>query len=135
MANRLYWLLPLALLSACQNEPKYTQYYNEGQQLYEKHCSNCHQSEGTGLGLVYPPLVNADYMDAHADEVLCLIRYGRKGPLTVNGKEYNQPMPGVPLLTDLEVAEVATYIYNTFGHERGIQDVKEVGEQLKRCEK
>jgi hypothetical protein len=44
-------------------------------------------------------------------------------------------MPGIPTLTDLEVAEIATYIYNTWDHKRGIVEVKEVTSVLNACNK
>lgn len=113
---------------------KFTQYYNQGQKLYEKHCSNCHQKNGTGLGRVYPPLNVSDFMDTNFNDVLCLMRHGKKGELIVNGVRFNQPMPGIPLLTDLEIAEIATYIYNTWNHNRGLIDVKEVSPILLNCE-
>ena len=62
------------------------------------------------------------------------MRNGKKGELIVNGKDFNQPMRGVASLTDLEIAEIATYIYNTWGNQRGIVDVKETTELLKSCE-
>ncbi len=43
-------------------------------------------------------------------------------------------MPGIPTLSDIEVAEIATYIYNTWGHERGLVEVKEAAEVLAKCE-
>src|SRR5688500_18105154 len=63
-------------------------YYVQGEQLYIKHCSNCHQSNGTGLGLVYPPLHQSDYMKNNLEQVLCLMKHGMKGEITVNGKTY-----------------------------------------------
>ena len=33
-----------------------------GYQLYEKNCSNCHQTDGSGLAQLYPPLINADFI-------------------------------------------------------------------------
>ena len=33
------------------SSPKFEQYYVQGEQLYLKNCSNCHQKTGTGLGL------------------------------------------------------------------------------------
>jgi len=83
--------------------------------------------------LVYPPLGPSDFMENNFDNVLCQMKYGKKGPLIVNGKEFNQPMPGVRSLTELEIAEIATYIYNTWGHERGMVDVAEVAGALKKC--
>jgi cytochrome c553 len=33
-----------------------------GYQLYEKNCSNCHQTDGSGLAQLYPPLLNSDFI-------------------------------------------------------------------------
>ena len=130
-------LLPTAycllLLSCSRNDAKFQQYYVQGEELYIRHCSNCHQKSGTGLGLVYPPLGPSDYMEENFDNVLCQMKYGKKGSLLVNGKDFNQPMPGVRSLTELEVAEIATYIYNTWGHDRGMVDVETVAGAMKKC--
>lgn len=112
---------------------KFTQYVVRGEELYQKHCSNCHQKNGSGLGLVYPPLNTSDYMDENFEKVLCLMKYGLKEEITVNGKNFVQPMPGVVTLTDLEVAEIATYIYNSWDHNRGIVDVTEASRVIKNC--
>ena len=42
-------------------------------------------------------------------------------------------MKGNPGLTDLEVAEIATYIYNTWSHNKGLIDVREVTPLLSTC--
>ena len=131
-----FWVLAVSILivvNCSQRDSKFQQYFVEGEQLYIKHCSNCHQKNGTGLGLVYPPLVSADFMEKNFDEVICMMKKGRKGELTVNGKTYNQPMPGVPSLTELEIAEIATYIYNQWGHEKGIVELKTVNQALQPC--
>jgi mono/diheme cytochrome c family protein len=112
---------------------KFVQYYRQGEQLYRQHCSNCHQRDGSGLKRVYPPLDTSDYMTNNRDKVICMIRFGSTEPLVVNGIEFVQPMPGIPSLTDLEIAEIVTYIYNTWSHEEGIVEVKEVSEVLRRC--
>ena len=115
------------------NSPKFQQYYVQGQVLYQKHCSNCHQANGKGLGRLYPPLDQSDFMDKNFDKVVCVIKYGSKGDLVVNGVEYNMNMKGIPGLTELEVAELTTYIYNTWSHQKGLVDVSEVTQMLKAC--
>ena len=141
--NRGFCLLLIAcclLLLACgesktkDNSPKFTQYYNQGEFLYAKHCSNCHQKNGKGLGRLYPPLDSSDFMTNNFNEVICLMENGKRGSLVVNGIEFNQSMPGVPTLSDLEVAQIATYIYNSWTHSRGIVDVKEVSVILQKCD-
>jgi cytochrome c551 len=112
---------------------KFQQYYVQGEKLYLKHCSNCHQKNGSGLGLVYPPLNKSDYMENNPEKVICIIRYGITGDLLVNGKNYNQPMPGIPSLGDLEIAEIATYIYNTWEHKKGMISVQDVTAIQKNC--
>ncbi len=132
-------LFIIIILLSCSNsknvesEIKFQQYFVQGEQLYLKHCGNCHQSNGTGLGLVYPPLNKSDYMENNFAQVLCLMKHGIKGELTVNGKSYVQPMPGVQSLTDLEIAEIATYIYNSWEHNRGIVEVTEASQVLRNC--
>ena len=126
-------LILLTLLACGSKDPKFQQYFVEGQQLYLQHCSNCHQKNGKGLGLVYPPLAPSDFMDQHFEDVVCLMKKGRTGEISVNGDVYNQPMPGVPSLTELEIAEIATYIYNSWGRERGLVPVAEAGKILQSC--
>jgi mono/diheme cytochrome c family protein len=113
---------------------KKKQYLVAGETLYLQYCSNCHQQDGTGLADLYPPLLNADYMEENFEEVICIIKNGKQGEIVVNGKTYNQIMPPLNMLTDLEVAEIATYIYNNFGHERGLIGVKQVSGLLDQCE-
>jgi len=116
-----------------ETSPKFEQYYVHGEQLYIRHCSNCHQKNGAGLGLLYPPLDTSDYMQQNLEDVICLLRNGKKGELIVNGKKYNQVMPALAL-SDLELAEIATYIYNTWTHESGLLEVKLVSEILTSCD-
>jgi mono/diheme cytochrome c family protein len=143
---RHFYLLPFAcclfLLACSQNKnensitsdsPKFTQYYNQGKELYEKNCGNRHQKNGTGLARLYPPLNKSDFVDNRQDDVICLIRNGKKGELTVNGIQFNQPMRGIPTLTDLEIAEIATYLYNSFGRSHGIVEVQKVTSVFQRC--
>lgn len=112
---------------------KFQQYFVEGQALYEVHCSNCHQSDGSGLGRVYPPLKHADFLEQHFEEVACIIKYGKKGEIWVNGVMYNQEMKGIPTLTNLELAEILTYITNAWGSSRELVEVSEVDNLLLTC--
>lgn len=113
---------------------KYEQYMVAGETLYLQYCSQCHNALGTGLGDLYPPLKESDYMEDNYEEVICIMRYGKSGEIVVNGKTYNQMMPAQPQLTDLEIAEIATYIYNSWGNSRGLINVKEVEPTLAACE-
>jgi cytochrome c551 len=119
--------------ASAEHSPKFEQYITQGEGLYAAHCSNCHQQSGTGLGRVYPPLNQSDFIENNFEEVICLIRNGRTGELKVNGKLYNQAMPATTL-SDLEIAEIATYIYNSWGRSRGIIEVTSVSSLLQACD-
>jgi cytochrome c551 len=119
--------------SSENSSPKFQQYYVQGKQLYLKHCTNCHQESGSGLGRVYPPLNKSDFVDKNFHDVLCLIRNGREGELVVNGVSFNQKMPANPTLTDLEIAEITTYIYNTWNRKKGLFEVNDVAVALDSC--
>ena len=139
--RRLYLFLLLVVgigqvvyLNGCQTrDARFSQYYVQGEQLYVRYCSNCHQKDGSGLGLLYPPVNQSDFVDQRFSEVVCSMRNGLRGSMLVNGKEYNQPMPGIPYLTDLEVAEITTYLYNTWGRNRGLVPLEEVQQVLADC--
>jgi cytochrome c551 len=129
----IYLILMSCSGSTRPKDIKFRQYYLKGEQLYVSNCTNCHQKSGKGLGLLYPPLDSADFMKTNVDEVLCIIKYGTDGELIVNNKSFNQPMPAFPLLTDLEIAQIATYIYNTWSNDKGMFEVKDVSLKLKGC--
>lgn len=113
---------------------KFEQYMVEGQLLYQQHCINCHQATGQGLGKLYPPLADSDFMLDNMEAVICLIKNGISGKIIVNGVEYNQAMPGIPRITNLEIAEIATYIYNSWGNSAGQITTEKVEAVLKTCE-
>jgi mono/diheme cytochrome c family protein len=137
----LHVIAGIILLFSCTSQsgntkdysPKFQQYYVQGEVLYQEHCSNCHQSNGKGLGRLYPPVDQSDFMDKDFEQVICIIKYGKQGSLLINDIEYNMTMKGNPGLTDLEVAEIATYIYNTWSHNKGLIDVREVTALLSTC--
>ena len=117
------------------NSIKFQQYYVQGEQLFVEHCSNCHQKNGKGLGLLYPPVNQSDFIDSNFERVVCLIRNGIQGEVVVNGDQYNKEMPPIPTLSDLEIAEITTYLYNTWGRKKGIVEVKDASKILLNCDK
>ncbi|QSE98894.1 c-type cytochrome [Fulvivirga lutea] len=119
--------------SASQNV-KFEQYLVEGQQLYQIHCANCHQLNGEGLAKLYPPLAKSDYLMADINRAICIQKNGQQGEIIVNGVTFNQPMPGIGTLTNLEIAELTTYITNSWGNEHRMVSIKEVESALKSCE-
>ena len=128
----LLMLLLSTLSCQSEEETKRQQYITEGSLIYKNNCANCHQTNGAGVASLYPPIAGSDYL-ADKNAVICLIRYGLQGPIVVNGKRYNRPMPAQPKLSDLEIAELTTYLYNKWGGETKVTDVKAVTPVLEQC--
>lgn len=116
-------------MSALSNKGK--QYFTNGRTLYQSTCSSCHMDSGKGLRKLIPPMKGSDYLLANVPQTARIVKYGLKGPIKVNGTEYNQPMPGNPRLTNLEIAEVLTYISNNWGNAHGPVTIAEVEKALK----
>lgn len=117
-----------------RDELRFQQYAVQGRLLYIQHCSNCHQMDGTGLAQLIPPLAKADFLNQNPRKVLCIIRWGHEGSIVVNELEYNQPMPANPQLKDIEIAEIATYIFNAWGNKGEFIPVKKAQDWLNDCE-
>ena len=113
-------------------DTKTMQYAIEGKILYEQYCANCHQADGTGLGRVIPPLADSDYMLEDVGRTVRVIKHGLKGEIVVNGITYNQNMPGNPQLTNMEIAQITTYIYNVWGNKSEVIDANEVANHLRK---
>lgn len=111
-------------------DSKVLQYAIEGKVLYENYCANCHQKDGTGLGKLIPPLNPSDYMKEDVGRTARIIKHGQKGEIMVNGVIYDQVMPSNPRLTNMEIAQIMTYIYNIWGNKEGVIDANAVGKYL-----
>lgn len=108
------------------------QYQVQGAKIYATYCANCHQQDGKGLASLYPPLAGSDYLLEDMARAACIIKNGQSKEIVVNGVTYNQMMPGNPI-TNLEIAEVLTFIGNAWGNEAGLIGVKDVDKYIEEC--
>jgi nitrite reductase (NO-forming) len=99
-----------------------------GQELFAGTCSVCHQANGAGLPGVFPPLAKSDYL-ADIKRSMRVVLHGLTGKVTVNGQEYNSVMPPMNQLTDDEIANILTYVLNSWGNPGGRVSKDEVKAQ------
>lgn len=89
----------------------------KGKQVYMGLCFACHMADGKGLPGVFPPLAASDYMLADRDRAIRVALKGMIGPVTVNGKKYDSVMPPQEaVMTDAQIADVLTYVFNAWGN-------------------
>lgn len=105
--------------------------HQQGRNLYQTHCANCHMEDGGGLRQLIPPLAGADYLKQNPAAVVHGIVYGMKGPLVVNGISYNHPMPGNKELTEFQIVNIVNYINQAWGNDYGLITVEDARKWMK----
>lgn len=126
--------LLLGVLIACQSEQdiEFARYYSAGSVVYQTRCQNCHGSDGKGLAALIPALTDSVYLKANKNVLACLVRYGSKNPLSALGKTTDGQMAAVSI-PPVEVAQVLTYVANSFGNKMGTITTQQVEDDLKGC--
>ena len=131
----LLFLVAVAVLQACQSENQinFARYYTSGKQLYDTHCQNCHNADGSGLGALIPPLSDTAFLSKNRSKLACIIKHGLRDSISIKGTLFSEPMPANHQLADIEIAEIVTFITNSFGNKQGLYDVSNAGSDLKNC--
>jgi len=92
----------------------------KGKQVYMQTCFVCHQPEGQGVAGQIPPLAGSDYLAADKERAVRTVLQGLSGEITVLGKKYNGVMIPLNYLGDDEIANVVTYVRNSWGNTGGV---------------
>jgi mono/diheme cytochrome c family protein len=100
-----------------------------GKKVYDMYCQACHQADGNGVPRLNPPLAGTVYVTGSKTRLIDIVLKGLSDPIEINGEEYNNPMAAHSFLTDQQIADVLTYIRNSFGNKAGAVTVAEVKKQ------
>ena|ERR1700744_6087024 len=124
----------IIFIAACQNEEslEFKRYYSSGALVYQSHCQNCHGNNGEGLSALIPPLNDSTYLIKNKTQLACSIKFGLKGPVTINDKTFDGAMPANDL-SPIEIAQVLTYIGNSFGNKLNTINEQQVQTDLAKC--
>jgi len=87
-----------------------------GEVIYNQTCFACHQANGQGLPGIFPPLAGSDFLMADAKRAIGIVIEGLQGEIVVNNVKYNQVMTPQNL-TDEQIANVLTFVMNSWGNE------------------
>ena len=104
---------------ASATAPSKAERISNGEKLYSANCAACHQANGAGLTGAFPPLAASDYIAADPMKAVHAVLNGLTGPITVNGNDYNSVMPNLSYMSDTDVADVVTFVINSFGNKGG----------------
>lgn len=87
---------------------------DKGKTLFLKYCMACHQTDGSGVPGMYPPLIKSPIINGDKNKAIGILLNGLSGPIEINGKSYNQVMPKVDYLSDEEIAQILTFVGKSF---------------------
>jgi nitrite reductase (NO-forming) len=88
----------------------------KGKQIFMQTCFVCHQVDGKGIQNQIPPLAGSDFLMADSERAIRTVLQGLTGEVTVNGKQYNGTMVTLNNLSDDEIANVLTFVKNSWGN-------------------
>jgi mono/diheme cytochrome c family protein len=97
-----------------------------GAVVYKNVCITCHQADGGGLPPINPPLIKTTYVLGDKARLSHIVLAGLAERIEIDGEEYKQPMPAQAHLTDQQIADVLTYVRNSFGNKASVVQVAEV---------
>jgi nitrite reductase (NO-forming) len=113
--------LQAQMKQAIQSDPKIVGLTKEiqiakGKQIFMQTCFVCHQINGEGIPAQIPPLAKSDFLMQDLERSIRIVLQGRSGETVVNGKTFNGTMVPLNTLSDDEIANVLTYVRNSFGN-------------------
>ena len=134
VAGIISFLAVVISIVSCESESDldFKRYYSAGAEVYQTHCQNCHGAKGEGLSSLIPPLTDSVYLKNNKSNLACYTRFGLTGKITVLGKTLDDQMP-VTDLAPMEMAQVLTYVTNSFGNKLGVITIDQVNTDLKNC--
>jgi mono/diheme cytochrome c family protein len=107
---------------------------SRGKAVYAMNCMPCHQVDGSGVPNMNPPLIKTTYVLGSKATLVSIIVKGLNIGVVIDGEQYTNPMPAQSNLTDQQIADVATYVRNSFGNKAAgltLAEVKAIKAKLK----
>ncbi len=86
-----------------------------GKAIYIKNCAVCHQADGGGVQNMTPPLIKTSYVLGPKSKSINVLLKGLSHT-TIDGQPFQNVMPSFSYLSDKQIADVLTYVRNSFGN-------------------
>ena len=107
----LGFIMLCCTLSFSQKASK--QSLTKGKLVFEQYCLTCHQADGSGVPNLNPPLIKTSFVLGDKKALATIVINGLSN-IEVEGEKYSNPMPAFSFLSDEEIANVLTYVRNSF---------------------
>lgn len=97
----------------------------DGELVYTQFCVSCHLPDGGGVQNMNPPLFKTSWVNGDKARLVTTV-LGGMSQQEIDDERYNNVMPSFIYLTDKQVADVLTYVRNSFGNKKSAVTASEV---------
>jgi mono/diheme cytochrome c family protein len=97
-----------------------------GKTVYDTYCLVCHQANGSGVPSMNPPLMKTSWVLGSKTVLIEQVLKGSSNKVEIDGEKFHGVMPAQVQLTDEQIADVLTYVRNSFGNKASIVTPTEV---------
>jgi len=88
-----------------------------GKTVYDSYCLPCHMSNGMGAPSMNPPLAGTEYVLGDKERLIKVVLQGLNEPIEIKGEIYQNVMASHAFLSDQQIADVLTYVRQSFGND------------------
>jgi mono/diheme cytochrome c family protein len=97
-----------------------------GKVVYTNVCLPCHMADAGGVQNMNPPLIKTTYVLGNKTTLIKIVLHGFNEDVEINGQTYSNTMGAHDDLTDRQIADVLTYVRNSFGNKASAVKASEV---------
>jgi mono/diheme cytochrome c family protein len=97
-----------------------------GKAVYGTFCLACHQEDGSGVPNMNPPIVKTSWVLGSKTVLIQQILKGSANKVEIDGETFHNTMPAQAQLTDQQIADVLTFVRNSFGNRASMVTPAEV---------
>jgi mono/diheme cytochrome c family protein len=124
-------LIGIVFFTAC-GDGKLKAKMESGKKVFQLYCQTCHMEDGGGVPGMNAPLTGSKYIAGDKVKLISIVLHGSAAFANDAERKYQNKMPALASLSDEEIADVLTYIRNSFTNKAvavGADDVKQVREK------
>jgi mono/diheme cytochrome c family protein len=129
MGRKAFMFLVLGLIGI--SSKTVAQNLVNGKKIYETRCLVCHQADGGGVPNMNAPLDGASNVVGNdIARMVKIIKKGYNERVALDGSYYSNAMTPNPDLTDAAIADVLSYIRNSWSNKASMVTIAQVKKQV-----
>jgi mono/diheme cytochrome c family protein len=97
-----------------------------GKAVFGKTCITCHMADGLGVPNMNPPLAKTTFVLGDKAKLIKIVTGGLNESIDIGDNTFSGVMPAQDFLKDQEIADVLTYVRNSFGNKATAVTLAEV---------